>query len=51
MTVALTAGSTTHRITVPLHGNVRVGTLDAIVGDVAEFHGLPKHDVREALFG
>lgn len=51
LTVALTAGSATHRVTVPLHGDVSVGTLDAIVGDVARFLGLSKHDVRETLFG
>ena len=50
MTVSLTVGSDTHRVTVPLYGDVRVGTLDAIVGDVARSLGLAKHDVRETLF-
>ena len=31
--------------------DVRIGTLDAIIVDVAAFLGLPKQAVRETLFG
>ncbi len=51
MTITLTAGSNRHQVTVPRHRDVRVGTLDGIIGDVAEFLGLSKHEVRERLFG
>ena len=33
------------------HRDVRVGTLDAIIADVAAFLGLPKQAVRDTLFG
>ena len=51
MTAKLTVGSNSHKVTVPRHRDVRVGTLDAIVTDVAEFLGLSKHEVRRRLFG
>ena len=40
-----------HSVTVPRHRHVRVGTLDAIVTDIAEFLGLSKSEVRATLFG
>jgi predicted RNA binding protein YcfA (HicA-like mRNA interferase family) len=51
MTVTLTAGGEQHHVTVPRHRDVRIGTLDAIVADVAAFLGLPKQAVRDTLFG
>lgn len=45
---ARTKGS---HMTVPRHRSIRVGTLDAIVGEVASFLGLSKRTVRETLFG
>ena len=51
MTVSLTVGAESHSVTVPLHRDVRVGTLDSIAGDVARFLGLSKRKVRETLFG
>ena len=51
MTATLTIGSNSHHVTVPRHRDVRVGTLDAIITDVAEFLGLSKHEVRKRLFG
>ena len=39
-----------HNLTVPRHRNVSVGTLDAIVGAVAESLSLPKDEVRQTLF-
>ena len=46
-----TTGGTQHSVTVPRHRVVSIGTLDAIVGDVAKAVGSPKADVREVLFG
>ena len=51
MTATLTAGSNQHNVTVPRHREVRTGTLDAIIADMAEFLGPPKHEVRETHFG
>jgi predicted RNA binding protein YcfA (HicA-like mRNA interferase family) len=51
MTVTLTAGGDQHQVTVPQHRDVRVGTLDAIIADVAAFLGLPKRAVHDTLFG
>jgi len=39
-----------HSVTVPRHRDVRVGTLDAIVTDVARFTGQTKSEVRQTLF-
>ena len=51
MTVTLTAEGNQHQVTVPRHRDVRIGTLDAIIADVAAFLGLPKQAVRDTLFG
>ena len=51
MTATLTVGGKQHSVTVPRHREVRVGTLDAIVTDVAEFLDLPRQEVRKTLFG
>ena len=51
MTVTLTVGGDQHQVTVPRHRDVRIGTLDAIIADVATFLGLPKQAVRDTLFG
>jgi len=40
-----------HRITVPAGGPLRVGTLAAILSDVAEHHGLTRADLEGRLFG
>ncbi len=48
---AQTPGGTQHSVTVPSHRRVSIGTLDAIVGDVAEAFSLEKAEVRETLFG
>ncbi len=49
--VAEAPKGTRHGVTVPRHRNVSVGTLDAIVGDVAKAFGLAKVEVLDALFG
>ena len=51
MTVTLTIDGSRHSVTVPRYRDVRVGTLDGIIADMAEFLGLSKHEVRETLFG
>lgn len=51
MTVTLIAGDDQHQVTVPRHRDVRIGTLDAIIADVAAFLGLSKQAVRDTLFG
>ena len=51
MTVTLQVGSNQHNVTVPRHRDGRVGTLDAILTDMAEFLGQLKREVRETLFG
>ena len=51
MTVARVTAAGKHSVTVPAHRDLRVGTLNAIVNDVAAVLGLPKRVVRETLFG
>ena len=50
MTVALSVGTKRHRVTVPRHRVVRVGTLSAITADVAKVLGLSKREVLGTLF-
>jgi predicted RNA binding protein YcfA (HicA-like mRNA interferase family) len=40
-----------HHVTIPLHGSLRVGTLSAVLGDVAEHLGIPRQTLMETLFG
>jgi len=40
-----------HHVTIPRHGSLRVGTLSAILSDVAEHLGIPKPVLVETLFG
>ena len=40
-----------HNVTVPTHRHLRVGTLDAIIADVAVFRRVSKQEVRKTLFG
>jgi hypothetical protein len=39
-----------HHLTVPRHSSLRVGTLSAILADVAGYVGLERHEVVEKLF-
>ena len=39
-----------HNLTVPLHRDIRVGTLDAILERVAEHFGLTRVEVQVRLF-
>jgi predicted RNA binding protein YcfA (HicA-like mRNA interferase family) len=40
-----------HRVTIPRHASLRVGTLSAILGDMAEHLGISRQALLEALFG
>ena len=51
MTLTLTTEGDQHQVTVPRHRHVRIGTLDAIIADVAAFLGSSKQAVRDTLFG
>ena len=39
-----------HHITIPRHGSLRIGTLAAVLDDVAEHFDLSRDDVTERLF-
>ncbi len=39
-----------HHVTIPKHDSLRIGTLAAILRDVAEFHGMSRDDLLEVLF-
>jgi predicted RNA binding protein YcfA (HicA-like mRNA interferase family) len=39
-----------HHITIPKHGSLRVGTLAAILTDVADHLGIPRQELIEMLF-
>ena len=40
-----------HHVTIPNHDHLRVGTLAAILADVAAHHGLSREALLEKLFG
>jgi len=39
-----------HHVTIPRHGSLRVGTLSAILTDVAEHLDIPRQTLAETLF-
>jgi predicted RNA binding protein YcfA (HicA-like mRNA interferase family) len=39
-----------HHITVPAHDPIKIGTLSAILRDVASHHGLSRDELLRALF-
>jgi predicted RNA binding protein YcfA (HicA-like mRNA interferase family) len=45
-----TAQSGEHHITIPRHASLRVGTLSAILRDVADHHGLSRDELTDQLF-
>lgn len=49
--VTTRTGGGEHHLTVPLHAELRVGTLSAIISDVATFLDKEKAEITKALFG
>lgn len=45
------SGGIEHHITIPVHRSLRVGTLSAIVREVANHLGRERDEVAEELFG
>ena len=39
-----------HKLTVPAHSPLKIGTLNAILRDIAEAHGMSKSDLIKKLF-
>ena len=50
MMLTLTVAGNRHTVTVPRHRKVQIGTLDAIIANVAAFLDLSKREVFETLF-
>jgi predicted RNA binding protein YcfA (HicA-like mRNA interferase family) len=44
-------GRNEHRITIPDHQPIKVGTLNAILFDIAEYLQITKQDLVDKLFG
>lgn len=40
-----------HHVTIPLHDPLRIGTLGAILGDIAQHRGLTRDELSRDLFG
>ena len=40
-----------HHVTIPAHDQLRVGTLSAILGDIAQHFGITRDDLLDQLFG
>jgi predicted RNA binding protein YcfA (HicA-like mRNA interferase family) len=40
-----------HHLTIPVHKELRVGLLNAILGDVADHLGLSRDELAQGLFG
>lgn len=46
----ITSESGTHHVTIPEHRPIKIGTLSAILKDVAEHHGMSKGQLIQRLF-
>lgn len=42
---------TQHHITVPMHDPLRIGTLAAMLSDVAQAHGLTRDELQQQILG
>jgi predicted RNA binding protein YcfA (HicA-like mRNA interferase family) len=40
-----------HHVTIPRHESLRVGTLSAVLGDVAQHLGVDRRELTASLFG
>ncbi|MBI4339065.1 MAG: type II toxin-antitoxin system HicA family toxin [Chloroflexi bacterium] len=45
-----TMQGTEHHVTIPLHDSLKVGTLNSVLGDVADYLGVDKEELAEQLF-
>jgi predicted RNA binding protein YcfA (HicA-like mRNA interferase family) len=45
-----TAEPSEHHITIPRHDSLRIGTLSAILRDLAEHHGMTRDELVDRLF-
>ena len=45
------ASATEHHVTIPLHDPLRIGTLAAILADVAAHQEVSRYELLERLFG
>jgi predicted RNA binding protein YcfA (HicA-like mRNA interferase family) len=46
-----TASPSEHHVTIPLHDPLRVGTLAAILADIAAHHEIGRDELLKSLFG
>jgi predicted RNA binding protein YcfA (HicA-like mRNA interferase family) len=46
-----TASPSEHHVTIPLHDPLRVGTLAAILADIAAHHEISRDELLDRLFG
>jgi len=44
------AGERTHHLTIPTHRSLKVGTLNAVLSDVAQYLGMDKQELIHQLF-
>ena len=40
-----------HHITIPAHDPLKFGTMNSILRDIAEHHGMTREELLQALFG
>ena len=45
-----TARGTQHHITIPAHKTISLGTLNAVLNDVAEYLQMPRSELQRGLF-
>ena len=45
------AGEGVHNLTIPMHRPLKVGTLSAVLSDVAQYLGMDKRELIRQLFG
>ncbi|NLO27908.1 MAG: type II toxin-antitoxin system HicA family toxin [Actinobacteria bacterium] len=46
-----TSESGEHHVTIPRHDSLRVGTLGAVLADVAQHFAVPREEIMRRLFG
>ena len=51
MMLTTAAQGTEHRVTIPRHRDVHVGTLSAIISAVAQYLGRTRDEIHRELFG